>query len=517
MASSSVKKKISILGNLHKSNWGRLGTVFETENNRYFYDTGTGKVFLCDVVESAILERLLTSSDLAGIIQLDFTDTELENALNTILALVEQEKILQAPSFQEFITPKKSELLGIISGGIEQVILELTEKCNLRCKYCIYQEENIGYRNFSKKDVDWETAKKALDYISQNVGESLALTFYGGEPLINFELMRQCIEYSKTIMSDVNISVSFTTNLTLVTDEIADYLSSLDKCSVLCSLDGPEKIQDYYRVTVDGSGSFSRAIKGLRRLVEAFQDKPNHSLGINSVVCPPYSLGKIDELNAFFKSLEWLPPEVNINCSYVDQGSIDWEQMGVVKQEIDFEEFYASEEVSDPLGVWAFATIDNDDGITGMARDISQTKLLRIHNRVITDEPLLGIHMNGCCIPGQRRLYVTTEGKFKVCERMSNSPYIGDIEHGIDIEAVYRSYFEEYSNKSIKHCSNCWAVRLCGICFAPCYQDNGLDENKKMATCYAEKAITKFYLQRYHQLIEDTPEKIQYFNELIIS
>ncbi|GAA0405044.1 radical SAM protein [Paenibacillus motobuensis] len=517
MVSPNVDKKISILGNMHKSDWERLGTVFETKNNKYFYDTGTGKVFLCDVVESEILESLLTSSDPAAIAQLDFTDAELESALNTILALVEQEKILQAPSFQEFITPKKSELPGIISGGIEQVILELTENCNLRCKYCIYQEDNTGYRSFSKKDMDWETAKKALDYISRNVGESLALTFYGGEPLINFELMRQCIEYSKDIMSEVSISVSFTTNLTLVTDEIAEYLASLEKCSVLCSLDGPKNIQDYYRVTVGGNGSFNRAMKGLRRLVEAFQDKPDHSLGINSVVCPPYSIEKIDELNDFFKSLDWLPPDTNINCSYVDQGDIDWEQMGVVRREISFEEFYDSEEVADPLGVWAFSTIDKDTGITGMAKDISQTKLMRIHNRVITDEPLLGIHMNGCCIPGQRRLYVTTEGDFKVCERMSNSPYIGDIERGIDIEAVYRSYYEEYSNKSLQHCANCWAVRLCGICFATCYQTDGLDENKKMNTCYAEKAITKFYLQRYHQLIEDTPEKIQYFNEMIIS
>lgn len=517
MVSPNVDKKISILGNLHKSDWERLGAVFETKNNKYFYDTGTGKVFLCDVVESAILESLLTSSDPAAIAQLDFTDAELESALNTILALVEQEKILQAPSFQEFITPKKSELLDLISAGIEQVILELTEKCNLRCKYCIYQDENIGYRNFSKRDMHWETAKKALDYISQNVGENLALTFYGGEPLINFELMKKCIEYSKVIMSNVNISVSFTTNLTLVTDEVAEYLASLDKCSVLCSLDGPKNIQDFYRVTVDGSGSFNRAIKGLRKLVEAFQDKPDHSLGINAVVCPPYSMEKIDELNDFFKSLDWLPPDTNINCSYVDQGDIDWERLGVARKEISLEEFSTNEELADPIGAWALTAIDKDDEIKGMAQDISQTKLLRIHNRVITDEPALGIHMNGCCIPGRRRLYVTTDGSFKVCERMSNSPYIGDVENGIDTEAVYRSYFEEYSNKSIKHCSNCWAVRLCGICYALCYQDDGLDENKKMGTCNVEKAITKFYLQRYHQLIEDTPEKVEYFNELIIS
>jgi len=517
MVSPNVEKKISILSNLHKSDWGRLGTVFETKNSKYFYDTGTGKVFLCDVVESAILESLLTSSDPAAITQLNFTDTEIESALNTLLALVEQEKILQAPSFQEFITPKQSELSDLINAGIEQVILELTEKCNLRCKYCIYQDENVGFRNFSKKDMNWETAKKALDYVSHHVGESLALTFYGGEPLINFDLMRTCIEYSRAIMSDVNISVSFTTNLTLVTDEIVAYLASLDNCSVLCSLDGPENIQDYYRVTVDGSGSFSRAIKGLKKLVDAFQDKPNHSLGINSVVCPPYSLEKIEELNDFFKSLDWLPPDTNINCSYVDQGDIDWEQLGVVKKEMSLEEFSANEELADPIGAWAFTTIDKDDEIKGMARDISQTELLRIHNRVITDEPTMGIHMNGCCIPGRRRLYVTTEGKFKVCERMSNSPFIGDVETGIDAEAVYRSYVEEYTEKSIKHCSNCWAVRLCGICFAQCYQADGLDEYKKMGTCNIERAITKFNLQRYHQLIEETPEKVEYFNDLIIS
>lgn len=514
---NEIQAALAFLVNLHPDQWARLGTVFETENNQYFYDTGTGKVFACDPAEYAILECLLGTSDPAAITGLGMEDNVLQQALQTITLLVEQEHILQAPVFQRFVTPGKAELPGIIKNGIEQIIIELTEKCNLRCKYCLYQEENVDTRNFSKQDMDWEVARKALDYISLNAGKMLALTFYGGEPLVNFKLMKQCIEYCKAIMPGVEIPVSFTTNLTLVTDEIAAYLASLDQCSVLCSLDGPEHVHDYYRVTVGGEGSFHQALQGLKRLVAAFDGKQQHSVGINAVLCPPYSRQKFDEVNDFFKTLEWLPKDTRIDCSYVDTGTLDWSKLGHVKTDLQDEEFYSEDERTDPLGKWAEYTLDSDQDERGLAKEFSQKKLLRIHNRVITDEPLLGIHMNGCCIPGRRRLYVTTDGKFKVCEKMANSPYIGDVETGIDIEAMSKYYFEEYMDKSIKYCSTCWAARLCGICYAPCYQEAGLDEEKKQSYCIGERAAMKMSLKRYHQLVEVSPEKLEYFNELTIS
>ncbi|MEK3668919.1 MULTISPECIES: radical SAM protein [Paenibacillus] len=512
-----TKNAIAFLENLHTAYWSRLGTVFETEDNQYFYDTGTGKVFACDPAEYAVLACLLNTSDPAEITGLELEERALTKALDTILLLVEQEKILQAPEFKSFVIPEKAELPGIIQGGIEQIIIELTEKCNLRCKYCLYQEDNVDTRNFSKQDMDWEVARKALDYISHNVGKELALTFYGGEPLVNFKLMKQCIEYSKSVMPGVNIPVSFTTNLTLVTDEIAAYLATLDQCSVLCSLDGPEHVHDYFRVTVGGKGSFHQALRGLKRLVKAFEGKARHKLGINAVLCPPYSKPRFDEVNDFFKTLEWLPKDTKIDCSYVDTGTLDWSKLGHVKTTLGDGEFYSDDERTDPLGKWAEYTLDSDQDERGLAKELSQNKLLRIHNRVITDEPLLGIRMNGCCIPGRRRLYVTTDGKFKVCEKMANSPYIGDVEAGIDIDALNKYYFEEYTEKSIKHCSNCWAARLCSICYAPCYQENGLDEEKKQSQCYGERASMKMSLKRYHQLIEKSPEKLEYFNELTVS
>ena len=80
--------------------------------------------------------------------------------------------------------------------------------------------------------MEWDTAKRAIDYTCSHSGEKVAVTFYGGEPLVKFELMKKCIEYSRSIMGDRELSFSFSTNLTLMTREIAKYIASVDGCSV---------------------------------------------------------------------------------------------------------------------------------------------------------------------------------------------------------------------------------------------------------------------------------------------
>ncbi|MEK3788867.1 radical SAM protein [Paenibacillus sp. FSL K6-1230] len=513
----TTTEKIELLHKLNIEYWGRLGTLFTTDQYKYFYDTGTGKVFQCNLAEYSVIDCLLTHSSPELLYDLPLSVDELEGAIDNLIMLIEQEHIFQAPVFTDFIQPQKDEFPTIIESGIEQVILELTEKCNLRCKYCIYHEQNDQFRNFSMNDMSWDVAQKALDYISHHVGEELALTFYGGEPLINFKLMRKCIEYSQAIMSSTRISVSFTTNLTLLSDEIIDFLTSLDKCSILCSLDGPQHIQDFYRVTVDGRGSYDKAIEKMKKLAQAFAGKEEHSIGINAVLCPPYSLHKINEVADFFNTLEWLPEGTKVNINYVEEGSLDLQTLGLDKIELTPEEFYGHDVIADPLAVWANDRIDQDDDPVGIANEVGQTRLMRIHNRVITDTPQRGIHMNGCCFPGQRRLYVTTSGEYRVCEKMSTSPGIGDIERGLDIEAISKHYFADYSKKSIENCSNCWAARLCGVCYAMCYQEDGLNEDRKQDICHSERATAKIYLRRYHQLLENNPEKLQCLNEITIS
>lgn len=174
--------------------------------------------------------------------------------------------------------------------------------------------------------------------------------------------MKQCIDYALANLTECNLSFSFTTNLTLMTEEIADYLGQVPNLSIVLSMDGPAEYP---------------------------------------------SKGTVPE--SYYLELQEKGYDVNapINISYC----------------------------------------------------------------------------NGCCIPGQRRLYVYTDGTYKVCERVGDSPSIGNVDNGVDTEAIKKYYLHEYEEKSIRNCSNCWALRLCDICYADCYDQNGINVQMKAGYC----------------------------------
>lgn len=210
-----------------------------------------------------------------------------------------------------------------IHNNLYQINLEVTEKCNLRCKYCIYNDDCTSNRNFGYRDMPLEIAKAGIDYAVENAGDDIAVTFYGGEPLIKFDLIKWCVDYAKKKLGDKNLSFNLTTNLTLVTKEMAEYLASIEKFSVLCSLDGDEESHNAYRVFKDGKGSFSAAIEGLKMLVEAMGDAAENRLSINAVFAPPYTIEHVHRIYDFFDKLDWFPRNMKVTLTYPSEGSVD--------------------------------------------------------------------------------------------------------------------------------------------------------------------------------------------------
>lgn len=510
MGSNRVK---SIVDKMEKfvpdRDFGRLGTTFETTNNKYFFDAGTGKAFACGMDEYNILKYMTENDKLYFDIVDNKSLDKICDAYEQIIDIIEAEHILQAPKYKEIAKMPDCDLQKLIEGDLRQVVLELTEKCNLRCKYCVYHEYNHGYRNFQNKDMDWNIAKRAIDYAYSHCGKEIAVTFYGGEPLVKFDLMKKCIEYSQALIKDKELSFSFTTNLTLMTPEIAKYIASVSKCSVLCSLDGPEIIHDSYRVGIEDKGTFKQVINGLKYLVEAMGDSAKERILINTVVCPPYTKEKLDMIQEFFDNIEWLPKELEKRCDYVEGGTLRNEDIAVhFLKDKNKNARYPSKNL-DTIKAWALDKMINNEDENGYAAGINRNILIGIHNRKLSDTPISQISRNGCCIPGNRRIYVQTDGEFLVCEKIGDSPHIGNVFSGIDFEKIKQFYIDEYDNKSIENCSNCWAVNMCGICYSVCYGKDGLDMDKKDEVCEYLRKQAKGELEAYYQLLEDKPEEIQ--------
>ena len=389
----------------------RYGMLFDTSpNSHYYFDAGTGKVVSCTDEEKVFIEQILNN-------QLDIEKAkEINREFRTI---VDGENLFSNHSWS-FSVPSKEEFTELVRGHCQQIVLELTEICNLRCEYCIYNEHHPDYRGYSNKCMSFEIAKKSIDLILNTYeGKEFALTFYGGEPLANFPLLKECIEYAKRTYPNIKLSYSFTTNLTLLTSEMVEYFKTLEDIDILCSLDGPKEVHDKYRKYINGNGTFDKAIRNFRILQEEFYDiKKKRNLLINCVMVPPYTKKKLKELYMFFYETLQIPKEITCNYSYVDLGN-----MKIAENEKDLEENNLQISPLEEMAADDFLQKREDSGFFGL---INQ-ELYRVANRTIVKDGIIESgFLHGNCIPGQRRIYVTVDGEFRTCEKVGNIPSLGN-------------------------------------------------------------------------------------------
>lgn len=488
----------------------RMGKLFYTTQSSYLYDAGTGKVVKLDPDSKKLMEALFNEN----VSDKQFQDELLSiHNIEDICTFLDKENLLCNPPITHFVDLSSRYLEE--NYQCNQLIIELTGMCTLRCKYCVYNDFYGANRNFNTSNIDFETAKKAIDYVyAHNDHKKLAITFYGGEPLLNFKVMKQCIDYSLETLKVERLIFSFTTNLTLMTKEIAEYLAQIPNMSIVLSVDGPEEIHNRSRVNQNNQGSFGVVFTGLKNIAEAVNKYKRTRLVFNAVLMPPYTRERFEKINDFFESLDFMPEETEVRATYPAPNSIPdtyYEEMNVRGESMLEETTWIS---------WAKSKAENDD-FSGIKRnlytEVLTSGLTSIHNRPLYTKPKNSIFYNGCCVPGERRLYVCTDGSYRVCERVGTAPTIGHVDTGIDTQKVNKLYLENYESKSILDCSNCWAVNLCDICYAHCYDENGLNMDVKRQLCPEIKDRSSMWLEYYHELLETQPSKIEEISHIEIS
>lgn len=509
-----MNKHIAFFNEKKKNgDFSRLGKLFRTEKQQYMYDLGTGKVVQCTEEEFLILENIFANNGLKHYEDILLEEGRLEEALVGLENSINTENLLMAPKLKGFIGPY-NDVEFAIGNKVQQITLDLTQKCNLKCNYCINGESfHRANENGTAKDMPIETAKAAIDYLFLHADDSIAVTFYGGEPLLKFDLLKELVEYSKRKNEDAGKTLTFsmTTNLVLMTKEIAQYFASVGGFGILCSLDGPEQIHDEHRVMRDGNGSFKRALAGLKLLVEAYGEKAGTYISINSVLTPPYTMEKFDKMQEFYHSLPWLPKDLSVETTYVSM--FEGSELSHV-----FNEAHGNNSLQKPftpLHDWIDEHRQEEGGM--FCSKFDDDTYLFIHKRAIYDEPVDGYPLQGCCVPGARRLHISVDGDYTVCERVDNAPILGNVQAGVDINLVKERYLKDYMLDSLENCSKCWAARLCRICFVDCFnKEKEYDSRLKKANCENERAAQEMQLIRYHQVLEDDPESLNHLNDIFI-
>lgn len=171
------------------------------------------------------------------------------------------------------ITPLKKESLLSTStlleekpSGLESLWLGIAHTCNLSCSYCFANEQN--YLKNNKPFMDWDTAKKAVDYLAERspAGSEPGIIFFGGEPLLQFDLLKRIVRYGEEFRRDgKDFGYSLTTNGTLLTPEVYDFLLA-HKVSIMLSIDGTQTIHDRSRRYGNGRSSWDDIIGNLKKL-----------------------------------------------------------------------------------------------------------------------------------------------------------------------------------------------------------------------------------------------------------
>lgn len=140
--------------------------------------------------------------------------------------------------------------------------------------------------------------------------------------------------------------------------------------------------------------------------------------------------------------------------------------------------------------------------------------LLRIHRRTLTKEPVEDYWMNGCCVPGSRKAFITIDGDILPCERVGTIPFLGNIWEGFNVEKIHKNYIEDYINSSIPKCRECWAVNLCSLCYMNMYDKEKIHPSYRNIECIQERMHIENDLMRYHTILETDPDYLDQLDNM---
>lgn len=351
------------------------------------------------------------------------------------------------------------------SNCASSIILQVTQQCNLRCSYCSYSGLYHN-RTHNSSRMSFETAKKAMDFFIARVHESSRthFGFYGGEPLLEFDLIKRCVAYAKEAIEGRAITFGITTNGTLLTDEIIHFLAK-NNIILTVSIDGSKQEHDSCRVFPDGSGSFDIVMRNIRRIKELYPDYASQMM-ISTVISPNSDLNRVLD---YFSSDEVLSDTNIIMASVVETG---------LKNQLDYKDSFFQVRRYEYLKLLLSMIGKLDRQYVSKLVDVLQRdneklyRQLQQHNQI---SPCT--HHGGPCIPGIKRIFVMTDGTLFPCEKISQSiecSKIGSVDTGFDLGNM-----EELMNigsLTATECKDCWALSHCTICAAELEYTEGQQE-----------------------------------------
>lgn len=319
--------------------------------------------------------------------------------------------------------------------------LSLSERCNLACRYCYCGTCRDELPNSGL--MPWETAKRAIDGLFARCrGQDVTITFFGGEPLLNKEVMKRAVAYCREQASAKGVKANFvtTTNATLMDDETAELIAA-NNFGLMVSMDGPRELHDAQCPTRAGTGSWELAAAGVRLLM-----KHRRRVTVRCTMAHP--IPDMLSLVRFF---------TDFGFTRIVLGSVENPQFPSACDFTDEDRAGEERQLTEKIVPWMLSELS-------AGRNPAYDPFADIEEAFAGAEPPTPsfFHCGAC----RGNMTVGADGALFPCHRFVGLREwtLGSVEKGPDLDRC-RRFWRDYRSCVKEHCAGCWAYRLCG---GPC-------------------------------------------------
>ena len=373
----------------------------------------------------------------------DVTEEELYACIADVAALEKAGKLFTPDTFADMAGTFKER-----SGDVVKALcLHVAHTCNLNCSYCFASQ---GKYHGDRALMSFEVGKRALDFLIENSGHrtNLEVDFFGGEPLMNWEVVKQLVAYARTQEEPHHKKFRFTltTNGMLIDDDVIDF-ANREMSNVVLSLDGRKEIHDRLRVDYAGNGSYDRIVPRFQKLVASRGGKNYYMRGTFTHANPDFTKDVFHMADLGFTELSMEP----VVCAPGDPAALTAEDLEIVKEQYEI--------------------LAKD-----MLRREKEGKPITFHHYMLdlTGGPCVYKRISGCG-SGTEYMAVTPWGDLYPCHQfVGEEKYkLGNIWDGVTNTAL-REDFRACNAYARKECDDCWARLYCsGGCAANAYHATG--------------------------------------------
>lgn len=454
--------------------------LFKTRKECYFYDVNTNSIVKID---DNIYEELLRVVD-----NPDSSIEELAKRNSFIQKLIAR-GFISSNRISKIVHPENDTLEYSLQNKVNLLILQITQNCNLRCKYCAYSGEYEN-RGHSTRKMDFSVAQKAIDFLIDNSRDvyEISIGFYGGEPLLEFPFIKKCAEYARKKTDGKKLRYTITTNGTIMTDEIAKFLV-VEDVSVLISLDGPQEVQDENRrFAKTGKGTFSKIMGNIKFLQDIWPEFVKKNVAFNAVMDARFNFNCF---NDFFIDYETIK-DMRVNFSNISDHYCKEQNEVSEKYAMDWNYNYFK------FLLYKLGKVSVEHTCDLYNKTLVNLKQRFVVRRHLTKSLPAEAHHGGPCTPGVQRTFIDVDGNIYPCERVSETSEvmrIGHVDRGFDIERV-RALLN-VGQLTEEECKNCWAIRFCHLCAVAADDLTLLSGEKKLTYCENVRYNAEQDLQDY--------------------